>query len=194
MQHGRNMEQAISTAPESTRSLDEIVDDIVLELGGARGESLVESENDTRAWVTAHVECSVRAKQQERSRKQRKAEADHAERLDGLLAELESMLKHPLTPAPDTGLLSGIERMRATCRMKTLPWFRPKGGRNVDYTKRNCAGVALHLVRRYSRLPISGSAETAHPAITALLYEAVTGERDANCKRAYEWILRYNRR
>jgi hypothetical protein len=186
------MEQAISTASEPTRSRDEIISDIVLELGGARGETLVESENDTRDWVTAHVECSVA--HPPRSPRATQAEADHAKKLDGLLAELESSLTHPQAPAPDAGLLSGIERMRATCRMKTLPWFRPKGGRNVNYVKRNCAGVALHLVRRYSRHPISGSAETAYPVITALLYEAVTGERDANCKRAYEWILRFNRR
>jgi hypothetical protein len=183
------MVRATATAP---RSRDEIISDIVLELDDARDESLV-AENDTRAWVTAYVECLV-AQRQDRSREQRKAEADYAERLDGLLTELESSLTHPLAPTPDAGLLSGIERMRSMCRTKTLPWFRPKGGRNVNYIKRSCAGVALHLVRRFSRRPISGSAETAFPVVTALLHEAVTGERNASCKRAYEWILRHNRR
>jgi hypothetical protein len=73
-----------------------------------------------------------------------------------------------------------------------LPWFRPKGGQKVNDMKRSCAGVALGLMRNYSRRPISGSAETAYPVITALLYEAVTGEREANTKRACDWIIRHN--
>jgi hypothetical protein len=107
--HGRDMEQAISTASEPARSHDDIVAEIVLELGDARGEFLVLSENDTRAVVMSFVRSltaldSVYRK--EWSRKQRVAEADYAQSLDGLLAELESKLTHPLAPTPDVQLIS----------------------------------------------------------------------------------------
>jgi hypothetical protein len=191
--HGRDMEQAVSTAPEQTRSRDEIVADIVLELGGAQGESLVLSENNTRDVVMSFVTMLTALDmvyRKEWSREQRTSEADYAKNFDCLLAELESKLAHPLAPSPDVQLISGIGRMREACRIQML--FRPKGGRGTSAMKRGCAGSALHLMQFFSRCPISGSAETAFPVITALLYEAATGEREASCKRACDHILRYH--
>jgi hypothetical protein len=144
--------------------------------------------------VMSFVECLValdRVYRQEWSREQRMAEAHYAESLDGLLAELESRLTHPLAPTPDAQIISGLKRMRAACRTQML--FRPKSGRGVSRMKRGCAGSALHLMQRFSRRPIAGSAETAFPVITALLFEAVTGEQEASCKRACDHILRYHR-
>jgi hypothetical protein len=82
--------------------------------------------------------------------------------------------------------------MREACRIRML--FRPKSGRGTSSMKRSCAGSALHLMQWFSRRPNSGSAETSFPVITALLYETVTGEHDASCKRACDWTLRYSSR
>jgi hypothetical protein len=174
----------------STRSRDEIIADIVLELGDVRGESLILSEADTRAEAMALV-SRLTAGARKWSREQRMAEANHAQSIDGLLAELESRLADPLAPRFNAQLISGIGRMRELCRRQML--FRPKGGREVDHMKRGCARSALYLMQRFSRRPISGSAETSFPVVTMLLFEAVTGERDANCKRAYEYVLRERR-
>jgi hypothetical protein len=181
------MEQAISTAPEPTRSRDEIVDDIVRELGDARGESL--TENDIRAEVMSLV-SRLTAGARKGSREQRRAEADHAQSIDGLLAELELRLADPLAPRFNKQLISAIGQMREACRRQML--FRPKGGREVDHLKRFCASSAFYLMQKLRRT-ISGSAETSFPVVTALLYEAASGERDANCKRAYEHVLRHRR-
>jgi|SRR6516165_8721572 hypothetical protein len=104
------MDRTISAA----RSVEKIVSDIMLELGGVRGEDLRLSKEATAMWVTAHVECLGRAERNPRER--RRAEADYAEKLDGQMVELETSLTHPLAPTPDAGLLAGIERMRAACR------------------------------------------------------------------------------
>jgi hypothetical protein len=60
--------------------------------------------------------------------------------------------------------------------------------------KRSCAGSAFHLMQTFSRRPIAGSAESSFWVITQLLFEAVTGEKEANCKRACDHILRYHGR
>jgi hypothetical protein len=189
------MERTISARPLApTRSLDEIADDIVLELGDAGGECLVLPESDTRDVVMSFVDSLValdRVYRREWSREERMAEAEYAEKLDAHLAELECRLKHPLAPTPDVQIISGIKQMRAACRTRML--LRPKGGRAAHCMKRSCAGSALHLMQRFSRRPIAGSAETAFPVITALLFEAVTGEQEASCKRACDHILRYHR-
>src|SRR5262249_38017467 len=91
------MEQAILTVPEPTRSRDKIVDDIVREFGGARGESLILSEADTRTAVLSFV-TRLTAGARKWSREYRKAEADCAQGIDDLLTELESKLKDPLAP------------------------------------------------------------------------------------------------
>lgn len=184
-------DRSISAAQEP------LADAIVLEMGGVRGEYLVLSESDTRDVVISFLTCLVplaKLYQREWSREQRMARADYAGGLDALLAELESRLAQPLplAPTPDEQFISEIGRLREACRVEML--FRPKGGRGVNNMKYSCASNALYLMQRFSRRPISGSAETAYPAITALLYEAVTGERDANCKRAYDWILRSHHR
>jgi hypothetical protein len=166
----------------------------VLELGDARGQCIVLSENDTRDVVMSFVDSLValdRVYRGEWSREERMAEAEYAENLDAQLAELESRLKNPLAPKPNVQIVSGIKQMRAACRAQML--LRPKGGRAVDRMKRSCAGSALCLMQRFSRRPIAGSAETAFPVITALLFEAVTGEQEASCKRACDHILRYHR-
>jgi hypothetical protein len=188
------MRRVISTAPEPTRERDEIVDDIVRELGGARGESLILPEAAVRAEIMRSV-SRMTAGARRWSREQRKAEADHAQSIDDLLAELELKLADPLAPRFNKQIFSAMGRLTAViremCQKQTL--FRPKGGREVDQLKRDCASSAFHLMQKFSRHKISGSAQTSYPVIAALLFEAVTGEREANVKRACEHVLRRRR-
>src|SRR5689334_7582813 len=116
------MEQVIST-----RSLDEIVDDIVRELGDARGER---PENDTRAEVMSLV-SRLTAGARKGVREQRRAEVDHAQNIDSLLAELELRLADPLAPRFNKRLIDGIRQMREACQRIQMS-FRPKGGREVN--------------------------------------------------------------
>jgi hypothetical protein len=57
------------------------------------------------------------------------------------------------------------------------------------------AGSPVHRVRMASRTsaPIAGAAESPFWVITQLLFEAVTGEKEANCKRACDYILHCRR-
>ena len=188
------------------RNLDDIVSDVVFELGDATYKQLVHSEAITRDAVMSYVDTLVglnRLYQQEWSGEQRLAEAKYAEDLDSLFAQLESKLKHPLATrlfgAPDDAPIADDQRlpikelaqMRQVCRVAVL--FRPKRGRGSDRMKRSCAGNAFHMMQTFSRRPIAGSAESPFWVITQLLFEAVTGEKEANCKRACDSILRCRR-
>jgi hypothetical protein len=223
------MQPVIPPEPEPPQNLDEIVDDIMRELGGTLGRSLILPEADTRteARNTVRVEVITRTGkrvpreppggspiqpenvaraevvsmvqrltvlvlQQEPSREERRGVADYARSIDAKLTELESMLKDWRAPRPDAGLISGIELMRAACRMRME--LRPKRGQQTDHVKLACASCAFDLMKRFSRRKIKGSANSSFQVITARLYEAVTGEPDANCKRACESILRERHR
>ena len=187
------------------RNIDDIVADVVRELGDATYKQLVLSEANTHDAVMSFVNVLVavdRAYQREWSREQRIAEAKYAE---GLLAQLESKLKHPLATAyfipragpivPDDAAIAAdqqvfiekLAQMRQECRVAMS--LRPKRGRSSDRMKRSCAGSAFHLMQTFSRRPIAGSAESPFWVITQLLFEAVTGEKEANCKRACDYIL-----
>jgi hypothetical protein len=201
------------TAPARRRNLDDIVADVVCELGDATYKQLVLSEANTHDAVMSFVNTLVgldRVYQWEWSREQRIAEAKYAEGLDSLLAQFESKLKHPLATAffgapragrmvPDDAAIADDQRvfieklaqMREVCRVGML--FRPKRGRGSDRMKRSCAGSAFHLMQTFSRRPIAGSAESPFWVITQLLFEAVTGEKEANCKRACDYILHCRR-
>lgn len=196
------------------RNIDDIVADVVRELGDATYKRLVLSEADTHDAVMSFINVLVALNgvyQREWSREQRIAEAKYAEDLDSLLAQLESKLKHPLAATffgvpragrivPDDGTVGADQRvfiedlaqMREVCRVAML--FRPKHGRSSDRMKRSCAGSAFHLMQTFSRRPVAGSAESPLWVITQLLFEAVTGEKEANCKRACDYILRCRRR
>src|SRR6516165_1471596 len=95
------MDRTISAA----RSVEKIVSDIMLELGGVRGEDLRLSKEATAMWVTAHVGCLGRAERNPRER--RRAEADYAEKLDGQMVELETSLTHRSRPRPRRGSSPG---------------------------------------------------------------------------------------
>jgi hypothetical protein len=196
------------------RDVDEIVADVVRELGDATYKQLMLSEADTHDAVMSFVNVLAavnRVYQREWSHEQRIAEARYAEKMDSLLAQLEAELKHPFATAffgapyagrivPDDATIADYHRvfieelaqMREGCRVAML--FRPKRGRNSDRMKRSCAGSAFHLMQTFSRRPVAGSAESPFWVITQLLFEAVTGEKEANCKRACDYILHCRRR
>jgi hypothetical protein len=192
--HTCDTEQAILTAPEPPRSRDEIISDIVLELAGARGKSLILPENDVRAELSSLVSRLI-AGARKWSRDYRKAEVGRARAIDDLLTELEVALADPLAPRFNKQIIFEMLWVHAVIReacQKQME-LQPKGRREVDHIKRLCASSALHLVQRFSRHPISGSAESTFSVIAALVYEAVTGERDSNVKRAAEHVLRERR-
>jgi hypothetical protein len=181
------------------RNLDNIVADIVRELGDATYKQLVLSKADTHDVVMSFVDNLVVVNliyQREWSRKHRIAEAQYAEDLDSLLAQLESKLNHPLAgaffAADQRVFIEKLAQMREVCRVYML--FRPKRGRSSDAMKRSCASSAFYLMQTFSRRPIAGSAESPFWVITQLLFEAVTGEKEANCKRACDYILHCRRR
>jgi hypothetical protein len=241
-QHFCDMQQAIPPEPEPTRSRDEVIDDIVLELGGARGESLIPPKADTRtiyrciqqavvqvpqadweeAGNTVRVEAITSAgreprepsggnpispenivraemvllfagltalyKRQERLREQRRTETEYAQRLDEQFAKLESMHEHSPAPWVSAGFMSGIKGFREALELQIKS--RPKGGQKTDHVKAACARAAFHLMKKYSRKKISGSAESSFPLITMWLVEAATGEREASVRRACAAVLR----
>jgi hypothetical protein len=157
------------------------------------GGSPIQPENVIRAEVMSMVQrVTELVLRQGRSREERRAVADYNQSIDAKVTELESMLKDWRAARPDAGFISGIERTRAACRMRMA--LRPKRGQQTDHVKLACARCAFDLMKRFSRHPISGSADSSFQLITARLYEAVIGEPDASCKRACESILREKRR
>jgi hypothetical protein len=170
--------------PPKPEWVGERVDDILRELG----------EAVTRAEVMGMVKRMTFGMLRW-SRKMRKAEADHARRIDDHFAEIEPLLADPDAPRFNRFIYSALAwvtgLIREACQRQMQ--FRPKGGRDIDSLKRECANCALYLTEKAGR-PVSGSAWTTFPTVTALLFEAVTGERNASVKRACEDVLRKRRR
>jgi hypothetical protein len=153
------------------------------------GGNPISPENALRAEMVLLVARLTALKnRQERLRKQRSAEAEYAQSLDDQLAKLESMLEHPLAPWVGAGFISGIQGMRKALQLQIE--FRPKGGQQTDHVKIACAIGAFHLMLKYSRRQNKGTDGSPFPTITALLYEAAGGEREANVKRACDAVLR----
>src|SRR5450631_512758 len=92
--HTRDMElvsRTKSKPAKSRRSLDDIVDDIVLELGDARGQCFRLAEDETRAKVRHAIEDSTKFFDRwdsSFSRRGRAAIAKDAQELAGLIAAL----------------------------------------------------------------------------------------------------------
>jgi hypothetical protein len=153
------------------------------------GGNPISPENALRAEMVLLVTRLTALKNRRgRLREQRMAEAKYAQSLDDQLAKLESMLDHPLAPWVGAGFISGIKGMREALLRQIQS--RPKGGQQTDHVKVACAIGAFHSMLKYSRRKIQGTDGSPFPTITARLYEAVTGERDANVQRACYTVLR----
>jgi hypothetical protein len=147
----------------------------------------------------------------------------HAQQLDGALLSVEMLLASAPGPLRDfllnplpTMAMDGVwwqtpstedierenreradsfaaelKRLREVCARAIDPGFGYHP--NYDRAKRFCAMFALGLMRDLSDRPITGTKDDTFRAIASLYYEAISGQRDADLKRACDSELRDNR-
>ena len=129
----------------------------------------------------------------------------HAKKLDQALSEVETHLPGPLSDFlfnplqnwTDDGLRAKharfnafaeeVKRMRRICARAMGPGIGLHP--NYDHTKHTCAHWAYCLIRELSENKISGTEDGLFRNITSLLYEATTGQGDADLKRACDQKL-----
>jgi hypothetical protein len=84
-----------------------------------------------------------------------------------------------------------LKRMREVCALAVHPGFGHHP--NYDPLKRLCAMWAQGIMAALSRKKITGTKDNAFRAIASLLYEAISGKRDIDLKRACDYMLRSSR-
>jgi hypothetical protein len=84
-----------------------------------------------------------------------------------------------------------LRRLRIECEelVRSPGGFHP----NKDVAKGNAAWCALQLMRDFSKNTPSGTAEGPFRAISSLIYEAMSGNREADLKRACDEVRRWER-
>ncbi len=80
-----------------------------------------------------------------------------------------------------------LKRLREVCARAVDPGFASHP--NYDHAKHLCAWNALGLMRELSDRKITGTKDSAFRVVTGLLYEAVSGQPDADLKRACDSVL-----
>jgi hypothetical protein len=80
-----------------------------------------------------------------------------------------------------------LKRLRKVCARAVDPGFGSHP--NYDHAKHLCAWHALGLMRELSDRKITGTKDSAFRVVTGLLYEAVSGQPDADLKRACDSVL-----
>jgi hypothetical protein len=80
-----------------------------------------------------------------------------------------------------------LKRLREVCARGVGPGFASHP--NYDHAKHLCAWHALGLMRELSDRKITGTKDSAFRVVTGLLYEAVSGQPDADLKRACDSVL-----
>ena len=80
-----------------------------------------------------------------------------------------------------------LKRLREVCARAVDPGFASHP--NYDHAKHLCAWLALGLMRELSDRKITGTKDSAFRVVTGLLYEAVSGQPDADLKRACDSVL-----
>jgi hypothetical protein len=80
-----------------------------------------------------------------------------------------------------------LKRLREVCVSAVDPGFGSHP--NYDHAKHLCAWLALGLMQELSEAKITGTKDSAFRVITGLLYEAVSGQPDADLKRACDSVL-----
>jgi hypothetical protein len=85
-----------------------------------------------------------------------------------------------------------LKRLRKVCAGAIDPGFgfHP----NYEPVKTQCAWTAHYIMRELSNKKISGTKDGAFWIITSLLYEAVSGQKNAALKRTCDSVLRDIRR
>lgn len=81
-----------------------------------------------------------------------------------------------------------LKRLRKVCARAVAPGFGSHP--NYDRAKRTCAWFARGLIRGLSDRKITGTKDGAFRTIAGLLYEAISGQHDADLKRACDSVLR----
>jgi hypothetical protein len=137
----------------------------------------------------------------------------HAKKLDKAISKVESLVESspgmllgnlfdptlPLTKADDDldptpyksleecfdTFFAELKRLRKVC---ALDYYGPHP--NYDPAKHESAKSAYFLMRKLSDGKITGTKDQAFRIITALLYEAVSGQQGADLKRACDIALR----
>jgi hypothetical protein len=84
-----------------------------------------------------------------------------------------------------------LTRLRIECEelVRNPGGFDP----NKDVAKGNAAWGALQLMRDFSKRSPSGTAERPFRTISSLIYEAMSGNREADLKRACDEVIRWKR-
>ena len=80
-----------------------------------------------------------------------------------------------------------LKRLREVCARAVDPGFATHP--NYGHAKHLCAWHALGLMRELSDGKITGTKDAAFRVVTGLLYEAVSGQPDADLKRACDTVL-----
>jgi hypothetical protein len=84
-----------------------------------------------------------------------------------------------------------LKRLREVCARFIDPEFGYHP--NFDYAKHDSAWFAFSLMEVMSDNKITGTKDGPFRAIAGLLYEAISGQQDADLKRACDTVLRENR-
>jgi hypothetical protein len=176
------------------------------------------SDAAVTAAVNQHLDLLLLAPRDAKLFDRRKYRA-HAEQLDGALLKVEMLLASapgalalalfdPVTITEDgvvavpssmghierayrkraESFASELKRLRKVCAGAIDPGFgfHP----NFDPVKNHCAWFAHGLIRELSHRKISGTKDGTFWTITSLLYEAVSGQKNAALKRACDSVLR----
>jgi hypothetical protein len=80
-----------------------------------------------------------------------------------------------------------LKRLREVSARAVDPGFGSHP--NYDHAKHLCAWLALGLMRELSDRKITGTTDSAFRVVIGLLYEAVSGQPDADLKRACDSVL-----
>jgi hypothetical protein len=212
VQHGRDMNECVT----QRRSLEEIVEEIMVVLGN--GRDLILSEAETRKILhrdiplkraLVHVpELSLRD-----ALDAIECEAKGvAESLGDLLSKMNdlspaSWLVRVLFGSGEhfeddedaaearKAFTQQLERMLAQCQREVQHAQQKRRGlprlrQRPDRVKNYCAGSAFNYMKILTRQPITGTAEGPYRVFTSLLYEGVTGKAELDLKRACDRQLR----
>jgi hypothetical protein len=213
---GLDARAAVLKPPNAIR-LDEIVEEIVDHLRPWKDRKDIDA---ITVGVVRELRFMLMLAPFEAKRADRTQNRTHAQQLDGALlnvemllasapAPLKDFLLNPLPTMTDDGVwrltpstenieranqkradsfAAELKRLRKVCARAVDPGFGYHP--NYDRVKHYCAFCAYGLMRGLSDRTITGTKDDAFRAIAGLYYEAVSGQRDADLKRACDSELR----
>lgn len=185
------MKPPLSVGPANAVRRDEIVEEIVNSL---RPWQAYLSRDEVTVAVKHELDFLFQTITVEQRLSDRKRNRDYAKKLDHTLTKVETLLKS----APSA--FEWAYRSRVTSFLAQLELFRKAYSRaiapglgyhpNFNYQKNDCAWWAYELLSGLSKRIVSGTQEGPFQVITSLLYEAISGEKDSDIKRACDSVLR----